>query len=810
MKRVVVIVVLAAMALQAFAQAPVKGRAVEAGSGVPEVGAVVMAGSGTYAVADSAGVFTLKLAPGDYELTVSSMGRKDYTRSISVPAEGLDLGDIALETDSQMLKGATVTDLKTLVKMDADKVTYDVEGDADAKANTLLDMLRKVPMVTVDAQDNITVNGSSDFKIYVDGKPDQMLSSNPSKTLKNIPASSIKNIEVITNPGAKYDAEGTGGVLNLITDRSSGKSALPDGVNGTVSSSVDTRGGVNGGLNLNARKGKFTFGTNIYAGYMRHPHAHVNFDRTEDNGYKMIQRTDVGNKVPFVWGSASMSYDIDTLNLLSAQLGVDSFGNRNDVEGSICYIKPDGTEEYSYNVDSYNTWQSTGFKASVDWQHLWANNKDRYFILSYRYSGDPNTDESTLDFRDYAGNINPIDPYSFKQNDRTDEHTLQADFTTPLGKSQELNLGAKYIFRHNKADDKYYSNGVYDPAQSVLYNHYNNIAAAYAEYKATVGKFTGKAGFRYEYTWQKVDFDRTPEKNFNARFGSPVPNISLQYNISEIQNLAFTWNMRIRRPGIAVLNPFVIETPFSKEYGNTDITPANTHRMELKYNFFSPKVMVSARGTYNFCNDGINEYSFFDAGDGLLHTTYGNILKMHDTGAGIFANWNASKKTRVYANFSGGYKTMEAAKENLKNSGWHARSYFGFQQTLPWDVRLTSGLFWSFKDYELQGWNRGCPFFNIGVSKSFFEDKLSISLMGMTNVSKGNAEFKNYSEGRGYTNMNVTSVPIRSIRFEISWSFGRQGISVKRANKTITNDDVEAGSRSGGIGGGVSDTTKQE
>ena len=810
MKRLVIIVVLAAMTLQAFAQAPVKGRAVEAGTGVPEVGAVVMTGSGAYAVADSAGVFTLKLAPGDYELTVSSMGRKDYTRTISVPAEGLDLGDVALETDTQMLKGATVTDLKTLVKMEADKITYDVEGDADSKANTLLDMLRKVPMVTVDAQDNITVNGSSDFKIYVDGKPDQMLSSNPSKTLKSVPASSIKNIEVITNPGAKYDAEGTGGVLNLITDRSSGKSALPDGINGTISSSVDTRGGFNGGLNLNARKGKFTFGTNIYAGRMRHAGAHVDWDRTEDNGYKMTQRTDVANIVPFLWGSASMSYDVDTLNLLSAQFGVDSFGNRNDVEGTIAYYQPDGTGDYSYNVLSYNRWQDTGFKASVDWQHLSAKNKNRYFILSYRYSGDPRNNKTNLKFKDYSGNVNPIDPYTMKANDRTDEHTIQADFTTPIGKSQEFNVGAKYIFRHSKADDKYYTDGVFTPDQSMLYNHYNNIAAAYAEYKATVGNFTGKAGFRYEYTWQSVVFDKTPEKNFDAKFGSPVPNLSLQYTISQTQNVAFTWNIRIRRPGISVLNPFVESTPVSKSYGNTNIEPANRHRMELKYNFFNPKVMVTARGFYNFCNDGINQYSFFNNNDGLVHTTYGNILRMHDAGAGIFANWNATKKTRIYANFSGGYTEMEAAKQDLKNSGWSAYAYGGLQQTLPWDIRLTSGFYWSSKDYSLQGWDRGCPFFNLGVSKTFFDDKLSVSLMGMTNVSKGRAKFEDYTVGKGYTNLNTTSIALRSLRFEISWTFGRQGISVKRANKTISNDDVEAASRGGGLGNVDNAGTPQE
>ena len=117
------------------------------------------------------------------------------------------------------LDAVTVVASKPLVKMETDKMTYNVEQDADAKASTVLDMLRKVPMVTVDGQDNITVNGSSSFKVYVDGKPNPMFSANPSQIFKAMPATMVKNIEVITNPGAKYDAEGTGGVLNIVLNK---------------------------------------------------------------------------------------------------------------------------------------------------------------------------------------------------------------------------------------------------------------------------------------------------------------------------------------------------------------------------------------------------------------------------------------------------------------------------------------------------------------------------------------------------------------------------------------------------------------
>ena len=145
--------------------------------------------------------------------------------------------------DTISLDGSAVVAQKILVKMDADRVTYKVEDDIDAKTSTVLEMLRKVPMVSVDAQDNITVNGSSSFQVYVDGMPNQMLSANPSQILKMMPATAVKHIEVITNPGAKYDAEGVGGVINLITglQKEDGKS-LAEGQYGSVTLQGSTKG----------------------------------------------------------------------------------------------------------------------------------------------------------------------------------------------------------------------------------------------------------------------------------------------------------------------------------------------------------------------------------------------------------------------------------------------------------------------------------------------------------------------------------------------------------------------------------------
>ena len=163
---------------------------------------------------DENGKFSQQLkGKGRFDMVFSSVGKEELRQTIELGKETyVDLGTIYIKDSETMLKGVEIVAQKPLVKMEVDKMTYKVSEDEDSKSYTVLDMLRKVPMVTVDGQDNITVNGSSSFKVYVDGMPNVMFSSNPSMIFKSMPASVVKSIEVMTNPGAKYDAEGAAGI----------------------------------------------------------------------------------------------------------------------------------------------------------------------------------------------------------------------------------------------------------------------------------------------------------------------------------------------------------------------------------------------------------------------------------------------------------------------------------------------------------------------------------------------------------------------------------------------------------------------
>ena len=232
------------------------------------------------AVTDKAGRFTITApAKGKYVLTISSMGRADIVKDIDTNGNGraIDLGTILIKDDRNELSGVEVVAQKPLVKADIDKLEYDIESDPDSKSNTILEMLRKVPMVTVDGEDNIKtvdgednikVNGSSSFKVYVNGRPNNMMSNNPSEVLKSMPANTIKKIEVITNPGPKYDAEGVGGILNIITVGSGF-----EGYTATFSANASNRG-AGGGVFGTVKSGKLTVSARYNYNYNDQPRSY--------------------------------------------------------------------------------------------------------------------------------------------------------------------------------------------------------------------------------------------------------------------------------------------------------------------------------------------------------------------------------------------------------------------------------------------------------------------------------------------------------------------------------------------------------
>ena len=739
------------------------------------------------------GSFSQRLSGrGDYMVVVSNLGRKDLEKrfSIQTPGETVDLGTLVMVTDAQQLEAASVTAQKVLVKMEVDKMTYNVSEDNDAKASTVLDMLRKVPMVTVDGQDNITVNGSSSFLVTVDGKPNQMMTQNAKTVFKMMPASSVEKIEVITNPGVKYDAEGVGGVLNLTTPKSAGGSNIADGQYGSLRLHAGSFEKGGGGM-YTVQKGKLSFSFDGTYSYVSQ--GTMAIETTIKSGETGTYTYSASKpKAPAYIADASISYEIDSLNLVSATLGAMFISARQD--GGVTRVYALGADDPLYVGETGMKQPQNSFNASVDWQHNFANRPGRMLTLSYRLNSSP----SSVSSYNYYTPEYLIPSRKMEGTTNFAEHTFQSDLTFPISeKAGTLSTGLKYIFRNNSAGQDLYlreypsEEFLYSLGGSTDYKYHNSIAAAYAEYSGTFGKWGVKAGARYEHTWQKVEYEQGTTPDFSLNYGVLVPTASLQYTLGMTQNVGVSYNMRISRPGISYLNPYVDQSePTYWTFGNPNLDVEKTHNMSLVYNFYKTGFMMNATLTHSRGNGGIGEYSYLE--DGILKTTYGNILQNNQTGLSLFANVNIGKKTRLYANGGVSYADMRSDEMGLKNYGWSGNAMLGSQQTIFWDLQLSENFIWMGRRNTLQGYESGLSGIAVAsITKTFLDDRLSISLQGLTPLSKnGKIEMEMVSRDKNYESMTQVHVPLRQAIVAVSWTFGKAGASVKKTTRTISNDDV--------------------
>jgi outer membrane receptor protein involved in Fe transport len=804
MKKFIVILTAALLGIQAFGQTTtVEGVVLDSLTRVGEPAAILQfyrlpdtEKAVAFTTTNEEGRFSHSFTlAGDYVMVFDNLGRKVQHRYFTVPADTpvVDLGEILAQDSAETLKAGTVTAMRTLVKMEVDKMTYNVEDDVDSKTSTVLDMLRKVPMVSVDGQDKITVNGSSNFQVYVDGKPNQMLSQNASTIFKMMPASSVKNIEVVTNPGVKYDAEGVGGVLNITTNKvATGGSSMADGYYGNVMlMGTNLGGGL--GVSTSLQKGKFAASLSASGTYLTVPKTETNVENVQDNGFSTKSNTTADMKMPVAMVNGSASYDIDSLNMVSATLGVMHTGMRsaNSITNTILVFP--GADPFGYTGLSELVNNRTSISASADYQHLWANAPGRSFVLSYQFNAAPSVNNSINSFDGTA--IPGFDLTNRKSDGRTGstDHTVQADFTTPLGSKHTLSTGAKFIGRHNSsAQTDYLWNGsayVENPLSSLTYDFYNRIGAAYAELEGKYGAFGLKAGVRYEHTWQSYN-SSAQSGSFSVNYGNLVPSASVQWSPTMTQNIGISYNMRISRPGISYLNPYVnTSDPTARTYGNPDLDTERGHNISLVYNYYSPVIMINATLRHSFTGNGIESFSFYDE-DNLLNTTYGNIVASRNTGLNGFIMFNPGSKTRIMLNGGVGYADLRSAQLGQQNSGWNYNILVGVQQTLPWDLRLSANVITMGKTISLQGWSTGMSLGTLGLTKSFLDDRLSLSLSGVIPMARGlKLNMNSHTRGNGFTTDMSTSIPMGAVTFQISWSFGKQGnYSAKKARRSIEND----------------------
>jgi len=770
-----------------------------------------------YTMTDENGAFEHSLpSKGEYILYYTNVGKKDLKIEFSLNGEDkYDFGEILVEDDIEALNAASVVAQKPLVKMDVDKITYKVSDDVDSKTNTVLDMLRKVPMVSVDGQDNITVNGSSSFKVYVDGKPNQMLSANPSQILKYMPASSVKNIEVITNPGVRYDAEGAGGILNLTTntENTNGASAISDGAYGSISVNASNRG-LGGTFILNAQKGKFSTGITATTLNQNLSGTTMDTDRTQNTAtgdVNTFTHAETKVKIPINVVNLSANYEINDQNIISLTGGFSGLSTKMDGLTSASMSIPE-VGKYEYDGTMKIKSSTNSINASADYQHTWKDNPEKNFLVSYQFSSSPSVNNNRNTFN---GMIPGMDLTDRKSDGTTNSisHSIQTDYITPLGNAQTFSTGVKYLYRDNLSDQVNYNwNGnefERTDVGSLKYDFINRIGAVYAEYTGQFGNFGIKAGVRYEYTWQDVKYSRGEGKDFSMRYGNLVPAASMQYNISMTENIGLAYNLRISRPGISYLNPYVnTSDPTQISYGNTDLTTENNHNVSLVYNRFSSKLMINATLRYSFTPESIAQYSFFDKNN-VMNTTYGNIVRSQSTGLNAFVMYQPFKQTQIIVNGSVGYTNLRSKQLGQSNSGIAQTILLGLQQTIPFDLRLSLNLIGAGNSISLQGNSNGITMITAGLSRSFLDNKLNASITAIGTPKGLNIVTKSTTTGYDFSTTSITKIPLGQVQASLSWSFGSSKTKTSKKAKKVEIEDNQLNSQSLGESiGNMMTTTK--
>lgn len=755
---------------------------------------------------DSDGRFATDLpARGNYRLTVSMLGKVSVTRDFTASGR-LNLGTLRMTDDVELLDEVAVTAKKPLVRVEAGKIAYSVEDDPQAASSTASEMLRKVPMVSVDGDGNVSMGGSSNVKIYVNGKPNTMMTNNAKDVLKSMPASTIKKVEVITHPGAKYDAEGVGGIINIVTT-----GAALEGYNVSLAGAYTNNNGYQAHGFGTVKVGRLSLAANYgYARYNAWPvslRSELDYLSPSPVAKATVTSDNTNVEAKAQFATLEASFEIDSLNLLSLtgnyydvrqDVFMDAWSDARDVAGGKLYGYGLGTATKSH----YGT-----ANLSLDYQHLSPRREGETFVFSFRMDNTPiDADNMTRVFA--TENYTPYEQWQTSDG-RSLENTFQADYTLPLDTMHTLNVGAKYIYRINDSHntdyrrrtsgDEWAETGLMGSGDNL---HRQHVLGIYGEYGLKYKQFGLRLGLRYEYTRQSVAFDDFRDKDFGASFSDVVPSLLLSYTVGGKHSLSLGYDMRISRPGISYLNPFRNsgQTPLYVEYGNPDLDTERYNVVTLNYSYFAQDITVGAELRYTQTGNGITHYSFVDGG-GVVNSTYANIGISHIPHLTLFGNWNIGGSTRINCNAGFGYERMRtndrAAADGItrwSNKGWAFHAMAGVEQNLPWRLTLTVNAGANREGISLYSMARPVYYwYGLSLQRKFLkDDRLTLQVSASTFAPKYD-EYRYSSRATDCISTNIQRMRMMQYAVSLSYTFGELKAKVKKTSKSIQNTDVVGG-----------------
>ena len=694
-------------------------------------------------------------------------------------------------TWNKELESVVIKAQKQLIKQDIDRISYDVQTDEESKTQTVMDMLRKVPMVSVDGEDNITVKGNSNYKIYKNGHYDPNLSKNAKEVLKSMPASMVKRIEVITDPGAREDAEGVDAILNIVMMDGS----KLDGITGVVSASYNSLNNTNLYTSLTGQMGKILLSVDYGYGGMSSKSTE-NSQVTErtflETGNHLLAKSAGSNPGDIHYANLNASYDLDSLNLLSASFG--GYFYKLNVKGDGQQSLSNASDQPIYSFSNHYWmpgYSHHSWNGRLDYEHK-TRLKGERITLSYMLAL---TRQHTDQENTYADLANAPFVYTSSlqtERERFTEHTLQADWLRPLGKGHKLEIGTKYIDRNNNSHNTQDFRGSL-PTTENQFEHTTRVIAGYADYIYNSNKWSARAGLRYEFSYLKGCYPDASSSSFSHSLNDWVPQASLKYQLTESQSLKLNYTTSINRPGISYLNPAVVTSPSVVQQGNPLLVSSHSQSIAMIYMYIGTRLTLQLAPSYRFSNGGIA--SIQTAKDDVRYLTFDNIQHYRRFGFEQYVQWKPFDGTTLVVNNNLRYEHYENPNLGYRTFGWSDNYYANLTQQLPWKLQLYLSSYGkigrspSTVYYMQHSWFG----YYFSLQRSFLkDDRLTVRLSANAPFNKQWSMEADVVNGDFYDHQTSWN-RARSFSLSLTWRFGSLKASVKKTEHSIENDDVVGG-----------------
>lgn len=755
---------------------------------------------------------------GKYDAHISFLGYNDkIIKDIELTGKDPDYncGRILLSPADYVLDEVEVTAKRALFENKVDKLVFNAEDDSSISGGDATDVLRKVPTLSVDLEGNVSLRGSQNVRILINGKPSGMFSSNVADALKMFPADQIKKVEVITSPGAKYDGEGSAGIINIIT-----KKENIEGIAGSVSGSVGNRQN-NGNLSLNAGKGRFGFSSSGGFYYSNPADADLcvmrgtnNFSYDEalacqSQSGLTYSNSGITNSSRLGFNaSASAFYDFNAYNALNSSFNLRGFSFDTDGESTGSFPSIVGMNSAFSRNNTTNTLNS-GYDWNTDFTKKFEASDKQELVFAIQVSS------NVMDQDNFVNDLGFITRNEEIQNNGDNlELTGQVDYVQPIGKSNKLEVGIKSVIRDIKSDSEFrpklegQADFTVDDSRSFLFNYDQNVYSAYVSYNFFIKKFNLVTGLRFERT--EIDgsgalrdgsIDTETQAvlaGFPFSYDNWLPNFAISRSLKNFRTIKLSYSKRIQRPSLYYINPFRNTTDFANlVIGNPQLSPELTDQVELSYNTSILGFTVFSSLYYKYNTDIIEQISTTDS-NSVLRTSFGNVGTNNSIGTNLFI----TRTLGVFTIRGGGdiYTYNASGTINGKefdNQALSYRLFTGGEYAFSGTFKADFFGFFQAPRFTLQGENASFSIMGIGFKKEFKNYSLGIRII---EPFAANKNFDSDITGADFRQVTQFSIPFRSIGVNFSYKFGK--VDFKERKSKIKNADQKAGEGEGQGGGG--------